>query len=110
MTVSLSGFQVGGVRLGWVSTRGTIHQDSSNRDERHVLDLPGKAVEHFVDFAPALQLLHGVDPAVDVRILGEIATGQLAEREQTDPEIVSDGDRVTAQVVALTNDVIVQDL
>ena len=74
-------------------------------------DLSDQAVEHLVDRAPVRQLLHIVEPALDVRISRQVAADDFAERDQSRAEIVRDGDLVAAQILVVWSDpVIVEDL
>src|SRR5262245_34044347 len=68
------------------------------------LDRVTQAVEHLVDLRPALQLLYVVEPALDVRILAEVAADDLAQRHQACPEIVGDGDLVAGEILLVRAD------
>src|SRR5579862_1326856 len=50
----------------------------SDRVELLLLHRVDQAVEHFIDLRPARQLLHVVEPALDIRVSREIAANDLA--------------------------------
>ena len=59
---------------------------------------------------PARQLLHVVEPALDIRIGREVAANDFAERHQSGAEIVGDRDLVAAQILVVRADpVVVED-
>ena len=66
-----------------------------------------EAVEHLVHLRPALELLHVVEPARDVRIGRHVAADQLAERHEAGAEIVRDRDRVAGEILVVRPDVVV---
>src|SRR5215470_9411445 len=74
------------------------------------LDHFAQSVEFAVDAVPARQLLHIGEPALDVGIGRKIATDELAERDDAGPEIVGDGDLVTAQILLRADPMIVEQL
>src|SRR6187402_494251 len=86
--------------------RPTGNRDSE-RDELLALELCLEAVEYLVHLRPALELLHVVEPARDVRVSGEIASDEFAERHKSRAEIVRDRDGVAGEILVLRPDVVV---
>ena len=81
----------------------------SDGNEGFLFHRCGKSVEYFVHLWPALQFLRVVQPALDVRVLVEIAPDDLAERDER--RLIGDSDPIVAQILLLRPDsVIIEDL
>src|SRR5271155_2992495 len=84
---------------------------SSYGVERLLFHRLDEAIEHLVDLGPARQLLHVVEPALDIWIGREVAADDFAQRHQSGAEIVGDRDLVAAQILLLRPDpMVVEDL
>src|SRR5580700_9109409 len=66
-----------------------------------------QTVEHFVDRSPAGQLLHVVEPPLDIGIGRQVAADNGAERYERGAEIVGDGYLVAAEVLVFRSDAVV---
>src|SRR5689334_7174173 len=90
---------------------GSVRHSSFEPDECPALVGGDKAIEHFVDLVPGFELLHGIEPARNVGVDGEVTADQLANRDQGGPEIIGDGELVTAQILSVwPKPMIVEDL
>jgi hypothetical protein len=69
-----------------------------------------EAVHHLPGLRPALELLHVAEPALDVRIGGEVRANDAAGRDERRPVVVGERDLVAAQVLVLADDVVVEHL
>src|SRR5262245_41443180 len=70
-----------------------------------------KAVEDFVDLVPRFQRLHRVEPARNIGVNREVATDQLADRDQGGAKIVRYGELIADEILpARPEPMVVEDL